>query len=317
VQEEHLWAKEQLLANFHTSEENGLSTVKAAELLKELGENALTEKASTPWYIALLHEFTSFFALLLWFAGALCWVGYGLDSSAPDNLFLAIILWLVVVITATFSYAQQSKAASLMADFKNFIPKTALCLRDGKWAAIEARVLVPGDIIKLIGGDSIPADCILLSTNEMKVNNASLTGESEDLLRSAEKKVVNVFETPNACFFGTLCTAGAGMGMVFKTGDNTIIGRIANLATSADSSEATLAIEVQNFIKLISALAIGVGLCFLIICLSIKLPPISTVVFCIGIIVACVPEGLMITMTVALALTAKRMAEKFVLVKNM
>jgi sodium/potassium-transporting ATPase subunit alpha len=142
----------------------------------------------------------------------------------------------------------------------------------------------------------------------MKVNNASLTGESEDLLRNAEKKVVNIFETPNACFFGTLCTAGAGMGMVFKTGDNTIIGRIANLATSADTSEATLAIEVQNFIKLISVLAISVGLAFLIICLSLKLPPISTVVFCIGIIVACVPEGLLITMTVALALTAKRMA---------
>ena len=75
-----------------------------------------------------------------------------------------------------------------MADFKNFIPKEALCLRDGKWATLEARLLVPGDIIKLTGGDNVPADVVLLSANEMKVNNASLTGESEDLLRAVEIK---------------------------------------------------------------------------------------------------------------------------------
>lgn len=70
-----------------------------------------------------------------------------------------------------------------MADFKNFIPKEALCLRDGSWGKLESRLLVPGDIIKLTGGDNVPADTILFQANEMKVNNASLTGESEDLLR--------------------------------------------------------------------------------------------------------------------------------------
>jgi len=91
-----------------------------------------------------------------------------------------VVLIVLVFITATLSFAQRSKAASLMADFKNFIPAEALCLRNSAWAKIEARLLVPGDIIKVKGGDNIPADMVIISCNEMKVNNASLTGESED-----------------------------------------------------------------------------------------------------------------------------------------
>lgn len=144
-----MWALDKLFEKFQTNKDTGLSTEKATELFTKLGENSLTEKAGTPWYLLLLKEFTGFFALLLWFGGILCFIGYGMDPSSKDNLFLGIILCLVVIITGVFSYAQTSKAASLMADFKNFIPKEALVLRDSKWAKLESRYLVPGDIIKL------------------------------------------------------------------------------------------------------------------------------------------------------------------------
>ena len=84
--------------------------------------------------------------------------------------------------------------------------------------------MVPGDIVEIQTGDQIPADLVLIKANEMKVNNASLTGESEDLLRIPEEKKANIFESPNVAFFGTLCTNGTGTGIVFKTGDNTVIG---------------------------------------------------------------------------------------------
>ena len=90
--------------------------------------------------------------------------------------------------------------------------------------------LVPGDIVEIPCGESIPADVVLFKTSEMKVNNASLTGESEDLARIPDEKNQNIFESKNVAFFGTLCTAGTGTGIVFKTGDNTVIGQIANLA---------------------------------------------------------------------------------------
>ncbi len=103
--EEHLWNLDKLLQKFNTSKDTGLSTKQADELFKQLGENSLTERASTPWYVVLLHELTGFFALLLWAGSILCFIGYGLDPEGIDNLFLGIILALVVVITGLFSFS--------------------------------------------------------------------------------------------------------------------------------------------------------------------------------------------------------------------
>jgi len=102
----------------------------------------------------------------------------------------------VVFITGCFSYYQTSKAASLMADFKNFIPPQAFCKRGtADFKPIEAKTLVPGDIIRIQGGQNIPADVVLYRVNEMKVNNASLTGEAEELLRDEKVKVENILES--------------------------------------------------------------------------------------------------------------------------
>jgi sodium/potassium-transporting ATPase subunit alpha len=117
-----------------------------------------------------------------------------------------------------------------MAQFKNMVPPKANVFREGQRKQVNSSNLVIGDIVEINNGDNIPADIVLIRCNEMKVNNASLTGESEDLLRSAEEKNKNVFESPNVAFFGTFCTNGQGVGIVFKTGDNTVIGQIANLA---------------------------------------------------------------------------------------
>jgi len=313
----HTKSRAELLKEFGTDEQLGLTQLRAEELFKKFGENALTEKASTPWYVMLLAEFTGFFSLLLWFGSFLSFIGYAMDNTSMDNLFLGIVLSFVVIVTGFFSYAQTSKAASLMADFKNFIPKESIILRDGNWVKLEARLIVPGDIIKINTGDSISADCILLEAAEMKVNNSSLTGESEDLLRDVNEHKANIFESPNVAFFGTQCTAGTGVGVVFKTGDDTVIGRIAGLTTSADTTQTTLNAEIERFIKFISIIAITLGVTFFILGLIIGYTIITNVIFAIGIIVANVPEGLLATVTVALALTARRMAKKFVLVKNL
>lgn len=176
---------------------------------------------------------------------------------------------------------------------------------------------MPGDLIQIKGGDNIPADVVLIMANEMKVNNASLTGESEDLLRVVDSKLKNVFESPNVAFFGTMCTAGVGEGIVFRTGDSTVIGRIANLATVAETSQTPIAIEIEMFIKIITYIAVALGVLFLILGFAFGYGLVKNIVFCIGIIVANVPEGLLVTVTVSLSITAKRMHKKFVLVKNL
>ena len=152
----------------------------------------------------------------------------------------------------------------------------------------------------------------------MKVNNASFTGESEDIQIDPDlEPVINIFETKNVAFFGTACTAGSGTGICFRTGDATVIGQIANLASSAESAETPLAIEIERFIFIISSVAISLGVIFFIFGIIYKYDIITNLVFAIGIIVANVPEGLLATVTVSLALTAQRMAGKMVLVKNL
>ncbi len=210
----------------------GLTEKEAAERLKINGPNQLTEKKGLPWYVKFLLCMTGLFNYLLWAGSILCFVAYGIQQDKLDksNLYLGIVLAIVVVAIAIFSYSQQSKSAALMAQFKNYMPPKATVYRDGKKKEVNSSALVVGDIVEIGNGANIPADLVLIKCNEMKVNNASLTGESEDLLRSAEEHHKSVFESTNVAFFGTFCTNGQGVGIVFKTGDNTVIGQIANLA---------------------------------------------------------------------------------------
>lgn len=204
-----------------------------------------------------------------------------------------------------------------MAQFKNFIPPVCTCYRDGQLKNIPAAELVPGDVVEVKIGENVPADVVLFKTTEMKVNNASLTGESEDLLRKPEEKNKNIFESKNVAFFGTSCTNGQGTGIVFKTGDNTVIGQIANLAQSASTGKSPIAQEIEHFIHLIAAIAVCSGVFFFCIDFAYKYPILQNFIFMIGIIVANVPEGLLITVTVCMALAAQRMAARKVLVKNL
>jgi len=206
----------------------------------------------------------------------------------------------------------------MMAQFENFIPPIATVIRNGVEQQIDAKLITLGDIVVVKGGENIPCDIMVFKSNEMKVNNASLTGESEDINLDPDlEPLANIFETKNVGFFGTQCTAGSGTGICFKIGDATVIGQIANLASSAESAETPLAIEIERFIKIISGVAISLGVIFFIFGVIYEYDIITNLVFAIGIIVANVPEGLLATVTVSLALTAQRMAGKMVLVKNL
>lgn len=295
----------------------GLTQDKASDLLSKNGPNQLTEKKGLPWYCVFLKEMTGFFSLLLWFGAFLCFIGFALDSSDNSNLWLGIVLSVVTFVTGCFSYYQSSKSAALMAQFKNFIPPRAAVVRDGTESIIEATKLVVGDIVKVKGGDNIPADIRIVESNEMKVNNASLTGESEDLIRKTDNTADNPLETANLAFFGTQCTVGTGTGVVINTGDNSVIGQIASLAQAAQTTQTPLSIEIHRFIRIVSGVAIFLGVTFFILGIIYGYDIITNLVFMIGIIVANVPEGLLATVTVSLALTAKRMAKKKVLVKNL
>lgn len=204
-----------------------------------------------------------------------------------------------------------------MDSFKKLVPQSAVVVRNGQKSEITAEEVVVGDIVEIKGGDRIPADIRIIEASGCKVDNSSLTGESEPQVRSPEMTNENPLETRNIAFFSTNCVEGTAKGIVIRTGDRTVMGRIAGLASGLQSEETPIAKEIQHFIHIITGVAFFLGITFFIIAMSLGYHWLEALIFLIGIIVANVPEGLLATVTVCLTLTAKRMAKKNCLVKHL
>ena len=296
----------------------GLSSDEAEKRHYEQGNNCLTEKIPDPWYFKLIREITSFFALMLWIGTALSFIAYGLDTTQGSNLYLGIVLIVIIIISSAITYIQNAKSDSIMEGFKNFIPPMCTVIRDGKPQIIQSVRLVRGDVIEVKEGERVPADMRVLTSNEMKVDNSSLTGESDPLTRSEKcDQPDKILETKNIAFFGTLCKYGKGRGIVFNIGDDTIIGQIAGLADVADSGLTPIRKELNRFTAIIASISFGLGLIFIILGLCLGYPPVNDFIFAIGIIVSTVPEGLLPAITITMAVAAKRLSVKKVLVKNL
>ena len=260
--------------------------------------------------------------MLLWVGAILCFIAYTIQAGTfeeppDDNLYLGIVLTVVVIVTGVFSYYQESKSSKIMESFKNLVPQYALCVRDGEKVNLKAEELTVGDIIEVKFGDRIPADMRVIDSRGFKVDNSSLTGESEPQSRSPEFTNHNPLETKNLAFFSTNAVEGTCRGVVVSIGDNTVMGRIAGLASGLGSGETPIAKEITHFIHLITGVAVFLGVTFFIVAFILGYHWLDAVIFLIGIIVANVPEGLLATVTVCLTLTAKRMASKNCLVKNL
>merc|ERR1711970_933512 len=318
----HRVSVDEILNRFKTNITNGLTSSQAQTNLAQYGLNELTPPPTTPEWIKFCQCLFSGFAMLLWLGAILCFIAYGIQASAyeeppDDNLYLGVVLTLVVTVTGIFSYYQESKSAAIMESFKNLVPQFAKVIRDGKKIEIEAKELTLGDIVDVQFGDRIPADIRVLDSKGFKVDNSSLTGESEPQLRTNEYTHENPLETKNLAFFSTNAVEGTARGVVVNIGDNTVMGRIAGLASGLDSGDTPIAKEIAHFIHIITGVAVFLGVSFFIIAFILGYHWLDAVIFLIGIIVANVPEGLLATVTVCLTLTAKRMASKNCLVKNL
>lgn len=197
------------------------------------------------------------------------------------------------------------------------VPQYALCIRDGEKMTLKAEELTLGDIIEIKFGDRVPADIRIIEAKSLKVDNSSLTGESEPQSRTPDFTDENPLETKNLVFFSTNVVEGTGKGIVIGIGDNSVMGRIAGLASGIDAGESPIAKELGSFVHVMTAVAMFFGIMFFAIGMMLGYGWIDSCIFLIGVTVANVPEGLLATVTVCLTLTAKRMAAKSCLVKNL
>ncbi|RDD36748.1 Sodium/potassium-transporting ATPase subunit alpha [Trichoplax sp. H2] len=320
--DDHKITLTELSERYETDLSKGHNASKVLEYRERDGLNALSPPKVTPWWVKFAKNLFGGFALLLWTGAVLCFVAYGIERSQsentlPDNLYLGIVLASVVIITGCFQYYQEAKSSKIMESFKNMVPQFAVVVREGNKETIGAEQLVRGDLVEVKSGDRIPADIRIIEARSMKVDNSSLTGESEPQVRLPECTNDNPIETRNLAFFSTYCVEGNCRGIVVNIGDNTVMGRIANLASGLDTGSTPIAREIAHFIHIITSVAVFLGVTFFILSFILEYTFIQAVVFLIGIIVANVPEGLLATVTVCLTLTAKRMAAKNCLVKNL
>merc|ERR1712141_202884 len=312
----------ELCKRFTSNVADGLTDDQVKKGIAEYGLNQLTPPPTTPEWIKFCQCLFSGFAMLLWFGAILCFLAYGIQASAyeeppDDNLYLGIVLSAVVTVTGIFSYYQEAKSAKIMESFKNLVPQYAVVRRNGEKITVKAAELTLGDIVEIKFGDRVPADLRVIEARGFKVDNSSLTGESEPQARGPEFTHENPLETKNLAFFSTNAVEGTAVGMVVNIGDNTVIGRIAGLASGLEGGQTPIAKEIEHFIHIITGVAVFLGVSFFIIAFILGYNWLDAVIFLIGIIVANVPEGLLATVTVCLTLTAKRMAAKNCLVKNL
>merc|ERR1719153_1826832 len=287
----HKVTVDELCKRYGTNVENGLDEKQLAKNQAKYGPNELTPPPTTPEWVKFCKCLFSGFAMLLWLGAILCFVAYSIQASAyeeppDDNLYLGIVLSAVVTVTGIFSYYQESKSAKIMEGFKNLVPQYAIVRRNGgEKVTVEAKHLTLGDIVDLKFGDRCPADLRVLEARGFKVDNSSLTGESEPQARGPEFTHENPLETKNLAFFSTNAVEGTAVGMVVNIGDNTVMGRIAGLASGLEGGQTPIAKEIAHFIHIITGVAVFLGVTFFIIAFILGYNWLDAVIFLIGIIV--------------------------------
>jgi len=290
----------------------GLTNDEARSRTQKYGYNEIKEVKKSSLIARFVSNFTNLLAMLLWIATILSFIG-----GMPE-LGWAIIL--VIIINALFSFWQEFKAEQATESLKKMLPQYVKVIRDGHLEQMLAKELVPGDCIRLEEGDHVPADARLIEAFEIRTINAALTGESEPVRRNSEvvlERDISLLQSPNIVFMGTNVASGSGTAIVYATGMDTQFGKIASLTQNIKVEQSPLQKQLGKVAKFIAYLSLAMGVFFFLLGLLMGRSLVDTFMFAIGIITANVPEGLLPTVTLALAIGVQRMAKRNALVKKL
>jgi potassium/sodium efflux P-type ATPase len=294
------------------SSRSGLPSQEAAARLARTGPNELPAKRAPSPARQLLEQLVSFFALMLWVAAALALVG-GLPQ-------LAVAIVAVVVVNGVFSFAQEYRAERAVRALAALLPDAVTVLRDGSKARVPSADLVPGDVVLLAEGDRISADARVVDVVALAVDESTLTGESAPVARTTEalpSPPSEPLEASNLVFAGTFVASGSGTVVVVATGGATRLGAISRMTGEIVRRPTPLRTELNRAVRVIAGLAVATGVLFFCVSLSLGTPARDGFLFSVGVIVALVPEGLLPTLSLSLAMSSTRMARRGALVRRL
>lgn len=331
----HTQTEEEILALFSVSPAVGLDTAQAQRRLATNGPNALSPPPSRAFRKAMEWIFGGFGSLLL-AASIVCFIAWkplGEPNPAPANLALAVVLLIVMLLNALFNMWQDISTTRTLASLTSLLPSSVTVLRDGQPTTVEAKDLVTGDIVMLGTGVRVPADLRLLKSEGLMVDRGVLTGESEPIPATAHHTDTNFLETRNIALQGTYCVSGSGVGLVVQVGDGTVFGRIARLSTGPNANGGgnsltagltTLQREILRFVLAIAGMASALAILIVILWAAwlrrdhpdyINIP--TLLIDVVSVMVAFIPEGLPVAITMSLAKVAHTLGKKKVLCKSL
>ena len=295
----------------------GLFPEEAHRRLLRFGPNSLQEIKGPPLASRFLRQFTHFLAILLWIAAGLSFLTEALHPG-HGMVTLGWAILGVILINAVFTFVQEHKAERAVQALRRMLPAMAWVLRSGHAEQVPRRELVPGDILLLEEGEQVSADARLIEANHMRVDNSSLTGEAHPRPRRVEPVTTGtMLDAHNLVFAGTTVLSGRGRAVVYATGLRTEFGKIAHLAATIEPSLSPLQREIVKVTHLIALLSAIIGAIFFVISFSMGMGFWVSSIFGIGILVAFVPEGLLPTVTLALARGSQRMAQRRAIIKQL
>ncbi|RMG72801.1 MAG: cation-transporting P-type ATPase, partial [Nitrospirae bacterium] len=306
---------EEVFRRLNTSE-NGLSDSEAKKRLWEYGPNEIKEAKKAPLLMEFLKQFTHFLALLLWLAAGLAFFSEYLHPGEGMSTLGSAIIG-VIFINAIFTFVQEYRAEKSIALLRRLLPYKVKVIREGKEKEIPATEIVVGDLIVLSEGDRVPADARVIDSTYLMVNNAPLTGEAHPISLTHEPCYGELIESKNIVFAGTSVLSGSGKAVVFATGMGTEFGHIARLTGTVKAELSPLQVEIIRLTRIIGVIATLMGIVFFLLGRVIGMGFWENFIFAIGIIVANVPEGLLPTVTLALAMGSQRMAKRNALIKKL
>jgi Ca2+-transporting ATPase len=290
---------------------NGLTSVKAAEVLAAVGPNQLEEKKKVSPVVMFLLQFKDLMILILMAAAAV--------SAAIGDLKDTIVILIIIVLNAVIGFVQEYRAEKAMDALKKMAAASARVIRDGKPVQLPATDLVPGDVVLLEAGDMVPADIRLTEVHGLKIEEASLTGESHAVEKKTDtitEEETSIGDRVNMAYKSTLVTYGRAKGLVVATGMKTEIGSIAQMlqeeggGTPLQKRLADFAKKLSVIVLVICVLLYGVGLLR-------GEDPVRMLLTAISVAVAAIPEALPAVITIALALGAKKLVQKAALVRKL
>ncbi|WP_374974857.1 cation-translocating P-type ATPase [Microbacterium trichothecenolyticum] len=281
----------------------GLRTAEAVERLELAGPNRLPEPARKPGWLRFLAHFNDTLIYIL--------LGAAVIKALMGDWLDFWVIMVVAIINAVIGYVQEGRAEKALAGIRGMLSADASARRDGGWVTVPAADLVPGDVVRLMPGDKVPADLRLLQAHQLRIDEAALTGESVPSSKTTDPVAVEagVGDRGSMAFSGTIVSAGQGRGVVTATGPTTELGRIQSLADEADALATPLTRQLDGFGRVLTVVILGMAAIMLMIGRFLHGMPFDELISAaIGFAVAAIPEGLPALVTITLAIGVQQMA---------